>query len=944
MMSQLFSKKLLGVICFTFSAYIAGIAVPAYPGIIETTQPDGTKIRIVLQGDEHNNWAVTPDGYTLLRNSDNYWTIAQQDYNGWLTPSDILYRNNSEIAAERNISKGLRFHKEQLAANKQKRIAAGTKASSRNELQVEGTFPTKGKNKLLLLLLNFSDTDTTYSQKDFDRMMNEENYSSIGSFRDYYLENSYGLLDITTVVTRWVTLPYEKSYYGSERAIEMIQNGLNILDDEIDLADFDNDGDGILDGLAVIHQGTGQEYSGASNEIWSHSSIIYGMSFDGIQVRRYTIEPELLNNSGAMSTIGVICHEFGHNLGAPDFYDSDYQASNGYYPGTGTWDLMASGAWNGNNGDRPAGINMWQKIQCGWVTPTLLEQSGDITGMSAAHNTPVAYRFDTTVPGEYFILENRQQAGNFDVALPGHGMLIYHANDAMIKATVDANTLNVKYPQAMYLVCAGAGIDPNSSPISYGNLAATNTPFPGSDGITTFSDSTLPSSRSISGRNSYKALSNIQESNEGVISFRFTNEGAPASPINLRANTEKGVVTLSWQMPENCGDIAYFNIYRDNINIGQTTQYSYTDNNITDQSYITYQVDATYNNGLTSPYTSVSTRIPENFVTEIHSSVSDNSVTLTWDIDANLTRMTNIDAQHHLIDYNVSSLDYVHRFRIEDLQLYKGYKIRKIAYLPYQAQKDMTLTLRVWEADADGSNPKIVSERVVKEYGTAIWNTTLLTKSVEITGEKELWIGLHCESSTGTVRLLTDVGPVIESYGNWIKLEGGDWKADNTLPGNFFLYAPLVVPEAGEPCEINESGVLTNPYLDMLYPTGYAVYRDNQLMTWCSSRKYVDEAPLSGLHTYSIASLYRGSNESETLSLDVVFGDNAIERNDVTRHKVVVRDQMVSLPSYNGTLTICDMMGRMRYNATYNAGERIKLNSGIFILKTDTEIVKLIVK
>lgn len=124
MMSQLFSKKLLGVICFTFSAYIAGIAVPAYPGIIETTQPDGTKIRIVLQGDEHNNWAVTPDGYTLLRNSDNYWTIAQQDYNGWLTPSDILYRNNSEIAAERNISKGLRFHKEQLAANKQKRIAA----------------------------------------------------------------------------------------------------------------------------------------------------------------------------------------------------------------------------------------------------------------------------------------------------------------------------------------------------------------------------------------------------------------------------------------------------------------------------------------------------------------------------------------------------------------------------------------------------------------------------------------------------------------------------------------------------------------------------------------------------------------------------------------------------------------------------------------------------
>ena len=106
----------------------------------------------------------------------------------------------------------------------------------------------------------------------------------------------------------------------------------------------DHDGDGILDGLAVIHQGAGQEMSGKSEDIWSHSSIIYGQTFNGISVRRYTIEPEILAKDNRMATIGVICHEFGHALGAPDFYDTDYSASGGEYCGTGVWDLLGSGA------------------------------------------------------------------------------------------------------------------------------------------------------------------------------------------------------------------------------------------------------------------------------------------------------------------------------------------------------------------------------------------------------------------------------------------------------------------------------------------------------------------------------------------------------------------------------------------------------------------------
>lgn len=932
----------LGVAILSFAS---AVAVPAYPGKIKAVQPDGTEIEIVLQGDEHFNWARTTDGYTLLRDENNYWALACQDANGMLVASKHIFRNDTRVAVEAGIERGLYFSQAQLDAVSEKKSAM-RRANNNSGLQVDGTFPGKGENKLLLLMLNYSDTEPTYTPDDFEKMMNEQNYGGIGSFRDFYLENSYGQLDITTVVTRWVTLPYTKDYYGSERAIEMIQNGLNIIKDEIDLSEFDNNGDGILDGLAVIHQGTGQEYSGAANEIWSHSNIIYGMSFDGIQIRRYTIEPELLNRNGDMATIGVICHEFGHNLGAPDFYDADYYESNGYYAGTGIWDLMSSGAWNGNNGDRPAGINMWQKIQCGWVTPTLLNSTQHITDMKPAHNNPIAYRFDTTVPGEYYILENRQQAGAFDVALPGHGLLVYHANDAKIKASVANNLVNASYPQAMYLVCASAGEDPNEFSTSYGDVNSTSAPFPGTANITAFSDATLPSTRSISGRYTYKSLTDISESNDGIISFDFTCEKTPLAPINLEAHNEKGRIVLSWQMPAEAAGVTRFNIYRDNTHLATTNECVYIDDKLENADYITYYVDAEYDNGLVSPYTSVSTRVPANFVTAVEAVVNDGNVALTWDVESKLTRMTNVAAEFAYLDYNMTSLDYVHRFRVEDLQMYKGYKIKKIAYLPYQAQKDLTLTLRVWEADADGSNPKVISERLVKEFGTAVWNTTLLTKSVEITGEKELWIGLHCESTTGTIRLLTDKGPVVEEYGNWVKLENDEWTADSYVMGNFFLYAPLSEPERGEVNEIADGGVMTNPYLDMLFPTGYAIYRDNELLAYTDSRNYIDNEPLSGKHVYGVASLYRGNNESESIAIEVDYVHSGIENvHSHTKLHMVVANGTLTLPSYHGYLLVADVMGHIVYEGSYAEGETVMLPAGgIYIVKTTAGIEKLVVR
>ena len=118
-----------------------------------------------------------------------------------------------------------------------------------------------------MLLVNFADTKPTFGADNFRELMNAENYNGTGSFRDYYLETSYKQLDIETTVVGWIQLPRSKALYGTEDMTALIRDAFSLLDDSIDIHQFDNDGDGELDGLSIIHQGMGQEVSGSTSDI-----------------------------------------------------------------------------------------------------------------------------------------------------------------------------------------------------------------------------------------------------------------------------------------------------------------------------------------------------------------------------------------------------------------------------------------------------------------------------------------------------------------------------------------------------------------------------------------------------------------------------------------------------------------------------------------------------
>ena len=915
------------------------LAVPAYPHPIVTHQPDGTSIEITLHGDEYTNWATTADGYTLLRNENGFWTFAREQAGG-LAASELVYNGSTDAARASGIQPGLNFTESQI---KQNRVAAAPMLARDNDLQVSGSFPSKGKRKLLLLLLNYKDTTPKYTQEQFQNMMNQENWADIGSFRDYYLEQSYGQLDIEVTVTPWINLYGSPEYYGSNGAVTMIVEGLEYIDEDIDFSEFDNDGDGVLDGLAVIHQGYGQEMTGSGNDIWSHSSEIYGLTLDGIEVCRYTIEPEMLR-TGEMSTIGVICHEFGHNLGAPDFYDTDYELSGGDFAGTGIWDIMGNGAWSGYYGDRPAGFNMWQKIQYGWVNPVTLEFTSTIVDFPAAATDAAAYRINSTVPGEYYILENRQQVGPFDQALPGHGLIVYHVNESLVRSAVSTNTLNVGHPQAVYTVCAGATDDPDGTVSSYGNINSGNAPFPGLMNKSELSDYTLPSTLSQSGRFSYFALKNIAEDAEGRVSFDFIKETTPQAPINLTAGVAKGVVTLTWEMPEDAPTTRLFTIYRNGEQIGTAYDHTYVDVVEGDSKLLTYDVDVTYPDGLVSPYVSTSIFVPVNRITAVNPVVDGSNVTLRWDVNNTLTRQGSSQLEDYsTTTFRYESLDFVHRYRAVDLPTFKGFRINSITFIPLLAATQAKYTVRVWQANADGSNLKIVAENEVSEWGAAMWRTVVLDKPVTIVANREYWIGVHVEAISGGIDVITDQFTPISGYGDLMRFNDGEWQPMPDSTGNFFISADLTPASPNNPSALPTDIDVVDPTIDLQYPIGYRIYRDGEAIATTGNALFVDSDVPYGKHIYQVACLYAGDNEAVAAETDVELIDEGVADIQIAA-KVVASDGFISVSAPEiCSIIVADVSGRVVANTTASQAA-VAVHPGIYIVKINEHATTIYVQ
>lgn len=405
---------------------------------------------------------------------------------------------------------------------------------------------------------------------------------------------------------------------------------------------------------------------------------------------------------------------------------------------------------------------------------------------------------------------------------------------------------------------------------------------------------------------------------------------------------------ISWNMPDGA-QWKRFNLYRNNVLIAQTENKSFVDHSPSG-SRLVYDVDAVTPDGLVSPYVSTVIRIPQNKISSVSSATYGNRVTLNWKLSDRLTRMENdySGETFGISEHGTTKGDFAHRFTVDDLRAYTGLKIRKIGFLPYLGPQQATYTIKVWEADENGSNPVVVSERTVKEYGANVWNSVLLTKTVEIKPGREYWVGYSIETKGGHVQVLGDTNTPLDGFGNLMRLNDGEWETDFWIQGTYYIYAELsdVKHTAGAPVE-NFADADLDPDADLMFPIGFAVYRDGTHLGNTSSRCFVENNTPLGNHTYSVASLYKGDNESSVTDTKVDVVSTAIDYIGSTTATLSVSsaEGQLTIAGACGTLTVTDTMGRT-IHAAPATGETITLSllPGIYVVKADNGTLKHAVK
>ncbi len=404
-------KRILFTLSLLF-VFMSIMAIPAKKGIWRTlTLENGTEARAMLCGDEHVHFWMTEDGQ-------RFEEIANERFVP-ITVAEINSRAAVRRAAIKHVSSRLRAPR---------KVEMGDRTHY------------SGVKKGLVILAQFTDVKfkTAHNLDKYKRILNDEGYSE-GSFRgsvaDYFKDQSNKDFELDFDVVGPYTMKNNQKYYGENNdlgedmhAEEMIKEACEQADEEVNFADYDWDGDGEVDQVFVIYAGKGEADTGISYVIWPHmydlqTALGHKLTFDGTKVNTYACSNEI-DGFSQIAGIGCICHEFSHCLGFPDFYDISYS---GWF-GTGSFDLMCSGSYNGNT-FCPAGYTAHEKMMCGWQEPIVLsDKDSVITGlMPMSEHGESFVIYNDAHPDEYYMLENRQKTG-WDTAYPAKGLLITHVD------------------------------------------------------------------------------------------------------------------------------------------------------------------------------------------------------------------------------------------------------------------------------------------------------------------------------------------------------------------------------------------------------------------------------------------------------------------------------------------------------------------------------------
>ena len=582
---SIFMKK---IIFLTIAYLCMANAYAAYLRNIPMTlnQPDGSVLHCFASGDEYFNYLHDRNGYTIMIHPQTGYYVYAENREGELVATNFIAGVHDP--ASNGLEPYALISSEEWMAKRQAWEVPEMRSQNRDFIPNHGTLNN------ISIFIRFSDEGQfTNSYSSINNMFNNVSAGAV-SMRSYFRAASYGAIEIPTtfypghngetiisyqdIYPRSYFKPYNASTntngYQSdderrEREFALLERAVNYINSNYPVPsdlNVDCNDDGFVDNVCFIIRGG----VGAWNSLlWPHQWELFDKEVYINGKRVWSFNFHLADATSYFNT-STMCHEMNHSLGAPDLYHYYYE-KNLYQ--VGPWDLMHA------NATPPQHCGAYMKMKYGhWIDeiPEITEAGTyTLNPISSPTPTNVAYKILTDDPNQFYVLEYRDKSSMFETSLPGSGLLIYRINTSY-HGNANYNPNEGIYDE-VYLFRPGASTTANgslnkahhSSNVNRSEFSAATSAYP------FFTNGTID--RSI-------RIYNITNAGN-TISFTYGSMSDCEPPTNLIASIEDDDISLSWNA---VGNASSYNIYKNGILIGSTSETTFLDSDLPYGSYAYY--------------------------------------------------------------------------------------------------------------------------------------------------------------------------------------------------------------------------------------------------------------------------------------------------------------------------------------------------------------------
>ncbi len=312
----------------------------------------------------------------------------------------------------------------------------------------------------MTIVVGFSDVKITSKESDWEAFLYDDKNSvrrfyqdmSRGNFQIVGANETYGTADNGIVfVTLESKHPRIKDLddFDSTAFYNQVIEG---VDAYVDFSEFDTNDNQWIEpselAVSIVAAGYEDDYYNRQSDPTVSGVTLFNPEralADGVELGVFSLTGELTRDSRyqtSMVTIGVYTHEFGHLLGLPDLYDTDYSSA-----GIDIHGLMGAGTNVFDNqygyGEYPSPMIAWSRIYAGFIEPEVVTQDGTyrLSGEVDSYNV---IKIPTSDPDIYYLLENRQLNGyarTFKTFMDHGGIAVWRINEALIEDHYLDNTV-----------------------------------------------------------------------------------------------------------------------------------------------------------------------------------------------------------------------------------------------------------------------------------------------------------------------------------------------------------------------------------------------------------------------------------------------------------------------------------------------------------------------